>query len=250
MGELYMLEFLKIIFSCLLFWKYFFEEKGSERDLKLKEIHKGWFVSNKILFLAALLFYKLDIYNGVIFTILVILIIWQSIFQFKTNYKAIKRVYGVESLRKELKEGFSDLKFITGVVLKGVGEDLVDELKKIIDEFYVDYKEKSNTYQEQSYRANQEQTRKEKSSFNKEWNNKETTNFDNDNDNDETSEIERILIKYDLMDCTDLGVIKKRFRNLAKKYHPDMPTGDEKSFIELREDMEYLMKYYKRNMSA
>jgi len=36
--------------------------------------------------------------------------------------------------------------------------------------------------------------------------------------------------------------IKKQFRSLSKKYHPDMPTGDAKKFMEIREAYESLLK--------
>lgn len=38
--------------------------------------------------------------------------------------------------------------------------------------------------------------------------------------------------------------IKKQYRTLSKKYHPDSPAGNEKLFIKVQESYEYLQKYY------
>lgn len=38
--------------------------------------------------------------------------------------------------------------------------------------------------------------------------------------------------------------IKKQYRALSKKYHPDSPAGNEKLFIKVQESYEYLQKYY------
>jgi DnaJ-class molecular chaperone len=59
-----------------------------------------------------------------------------------------------------------------------------------------------------------------------------------------------IFKKHDIPENADIDTIKKRFRKLAKKYHPDMPTGDEKSFIALREDLEFLIGYFESRKSA
>lgn len=41
--------------------------------------------------------------------------------------------------------------------------------------------------------------------------------------------------------CTDINVIKKKYRKLAKKYHPDKCTGSDK-FVKINEAYEILCK--------
>ncbi|MFZ7942532.1 DnaJ domain-containing protein [Neobacillus sp. 19] len=62
--------------------------------------------------------------------------------------------------------------------------------------------------------------------------------------------MEKIFIKYNIPQGSSKEEIKRIFRSLAEKYHPDMPTGDEKVFIELRKDLEYLIKHLNMNVSA
>jgi hypothetical protein len=216
----------------LLFWKYYREEDSSNKDLKLVKVRANLIISNGFLFiLLAFLASVGGIFKGIAISLIFCMFI-QFIFQNKITYKAWKRVNGITSLRKELKEVFGEFAILSSALVAGLANGLVDEFMKIIDEFYGNYQEK-----EKGYKYYKEQSYKNETKYNA-------------NHDEESVEVKRIFKKYNVYPNSDLKIIKKHFRSLAKKYHPDMPTGDEKLFMELREDLEYLMQYFKRNVSA
>lgn len=235
---------MKIIytwFSSIYFWKvYFKKEEDSIKDEKLSKI-VNLLPSNLILFFALFmgimsLFINEETgmihYNPTpVFILCLFLFILHFSFQYRTCYNALKRVIGISSLRAEVKKGLSFLKDFSILSI----EFLVEDLKDVIDEFFEGYDERNNTQQE-SQKSNH---------------NKQNQSYSNENYSDHKanqSDIEKIFIKYNIPQDSGKDEIKRIFRSLAKKYHPDMPTGDEKLFIELREDLEYLIKHL--NMSA
>ena len=45
--------------------------------------------------------------------------------------------------------------------------------------------------------------------------------------------------------CNDAEAVEKRYKSLAKVYHPDMPTGDEETFKRMKEEYETIQKRLK-----
>ncbi|MFJ8235761.1 DnaJ domain-containing protein [Ureibacillus sp. NPDC094379] len=226
------------IFSCLIFWKYYFEEDSYERDLKLQDINPFLISSNAFLFIVIVGFINLTIpetaVGGLLTFSFIILIIGHFLFQGWTGDQAIKRnlkrELGIESFREFLKENLSFLKDISVLF----SASLIYKFASILDEFFSDYQEQ--VHYEERYQKD--------------------TSYNNSQDNsnyrynqDKTTKVERIFEKYNLPPNSDEKTIHKSFRTLAKQYHPDMPNGDEKKFIELKEDIEFLMNFIKQNRS-
>jgi len=59
-------------------------------------------------------------------------------------------------------------------------------------------------------------------------------------------ELEEALNTLGLPKLITESEIKKRYRDLAKEYHPDLPTGDSKKMQEIQRAYEVLMDYIKR----
>lgn len=209
----------------MFFWSYYNEEEGHERDLKLEQIYKYILVSN---IFSGILFYftvipGLFVVTGVpaiaVFGLFAFTIgfIVQTVFQIKTCYKAIKRNAGIESLRKEIKKVYTFVKDFTILLSGSILYDLEELLKEFFSEDFTQNQTSNKSY---DYEKNQK----------------------NDNKN---SKIEHIFNKYSLSPDSDEKTIRKQFRLLAKEYHPDMPTGDARKFMNLKEDIEYLIEYIK-----
>lgn len=233
---------LKSIFSSLIFWKYYFEKKGSiRRDQKLISL-TNLIPSNLILFFALFIFTMWLLtdrgtrpyYGSPIpfFIVYLLIAISQLIFQMKSCINAYKRISGIQSIRMEIKEFFVSLHNVSSFVLRGLAGILVDELQNILDEFFNGYEENKQAEQQNNSYSNQYHEQNRQHSYNQ-------------REPDIESKIIKIFNKYDIPQDSQLKEIKKRFRLLAKKYHPDMPTGDQKKFIELREDLEFLINYLK-----
>lgn len=111
------------------------------------------------------------------------------------------------------KEELKELgKFVTSAAVTGflflssiATLKLIEELENIFDEFSTN--DQDTTYHENNYQD-------------------EKTNSSMEN-------LESILNKYDIPVNADESYIAKRFRALAKEYHPDSPTGDAKRFKEM-----------------
>lgn len=59
-----------------------------------------------------------------------------------------------------------------------------------------------------------------------------------------TSEVANALKMFELPQNTTLQDIKKRYKTLAKQYHPDMPTGDTEKFKKINNANEVLIRQY------
>ena len=47
-----------------------------------------------------------------------------------------------------------------------------------------------------------------------------------------------------LRKSSSIEELKKNYRDLARKYHPDKPNGDHKTFIEIQDEYESQLKKY------
>lgn len=220
------MEFIKGLLSSVLFWKYYHEEEGYERDVKLQEINPYLFPSNALL--AGAISGLINVImpetaaGGLLTFLTIIVMIGQFIFQGWTGDQAIKRnlkrELGIESFKELFKESFTFLKNISVLF----SASLIYSFASILDEFFADYEEEDKN--DHSYYESNNETKKDKS-----------------------NKIETIFVKYDIPSDADEKVISKRFRALSKQYHPDMPNGDEKKFIELKKDIEFLLNFIKEN---
>lgn len=226
------------LIGCLVFWKYYREKLGPERDLKLISLGKYLITSNFVVF-SALMFLTFFMFVNTVSPVPFLIVvaiggIWHFIFQFREFFSAAKRDSGIdesESLSDVLGEGFKIAALFAGALALGTAAEIAKGLGNFIEELFGDYEDKNN-HQEQRYQEQDSQNK--------------TT--DNSNYNDD--KFKSILMKYDLSWDSDMATIKKRFRSLAKKYHPDMPTGDEKRFIELREDLLFFKEYTELKANA
>lgn len=58
-------------------------------------------------------------------------------------------------------------------------------------------------------------------------------------------EFEKALEILDITTRLTHSELKNRYRKLSKKYHPDMPEGDEKKFMEINEAYKLIDEYMK-----
>lgn len=211
----------------ILFWDYYLSEPGPQRDLKLEKIFPNIVPSNLIVgmlvFSLVAFFTVANESSPVLVVLSVIAVLASTIFQYKTCWEATKRVHEIGSLREAFKDTFLAL----GIIPLIMAEELIKGLDDVINEFFADAEYEDENYQQQQQRYREQYQTNRQSSY------------------DESSEAKRIFNKYDLAFDSDIEIINKRFRSLAKQYHPDMPTGDEKLFIELREDLYFLREYTK-----
>ena len=56
-------------------------------------------------------------------------------------------------------------------------------------------------------------------------------------------EFERAVDMFGILTQMSKKDIKKRYLKLSKRYHPDMETGSEEKFLELRKNYEILNEY-------
>ncbi|MEH7076963.1 DnaJ domain-containing protein [Neobacillus drentensis] len=228
------------MFGWIVFWKVYFESRGSYRDEQLKKLHHYGVHSNLGTIAIPLLLMGFKVIGSGLGGFLIFCCIVQFIFQFQVCYNAAKRVLGIDSLRETFKEGFQELGMIAGAVTVSVASGLADEFKKIIDEFYGNYEKRAYSNQGQTYNQEKSHYQKQKETVEPEYNGRQS----------DEEKVKKIFQKHDIPENADQEIIKKCFRKLAKKYHPDMPTGDHKLFIELLDDMEFLKEYFENHKVA
>jgi hypothetical protein len=196
--------------SCILFWKYYKEKESYERDQKLYNCYSELLVSNIVLGVALM---GLIIILGLLFgssgTV--------TEFLLKANMILCAVHYFLQYFT-----GLDIYRRVKRVKMKAAIEDAKAAFKAI-------FGENENT-------ENDHQNFKGKFSdyfedvFNQEYS--------------ELDEISKILNKFDLpTDTRDMVIIKKRYRQLAKKFHPDMANGNADLFKQLVLDFE-ILKYY------
>lgn len=56
-------------------------------------------------------------------------------------------------------------------------------------------------------------------------------------------DFERAIDSLELCSKSSLADLKRNYRELSKKYHPDMQEGSEEKFIELNESYKIVKKY-------
>ncbi|MBT2717535.1 J domain-containing protein [Bacillus sp. ISL-57] len=206
------------VFACLLFWKYYFQKDSYEKDVKIYEtmlFHRFTF-SNIVLITSMITLAKYYFFESMVdprplifLGILIFFIHW--IIQFKHGAP-----YWMREDAKRSKERFQAYEEYVKTLPRTSFDDFIDNL---FTSFFGEGK-KSN----------------------QEWSNRE---YEKQQNNQGKNEIETILAKFDLPpDTTDYTIIKRQFKKLAKKYHPDMPNGNEQVFKKLIVDFEILNNYF------
>lgn len=230
-------EIFELFFGWLTYWKYYYlDEKGPERDEKIVEM-TGTLIPSNLFFgtLVGLLYgLSLGFYPvippswpmGFILVLFYTAWVFHFFYQQTVHWREVKKIMEIRSFREEF-QNFKDGISLIGAVSLDLLSDAASSFEDILEEFFFGHKnEKSH---QDTYSSHQEHQ---------------------DDYRDEEDRVAHILMKYDLEPDSHTDVIKKHFRSLAKKYHPDMPTGDEKRFIELREDLTFLTTYTKAKASS
>lgn len=58
-------------------------------------------------------------------------------------------------------------------------------------------------------------------------------------------DFEKALESLQIVSRTTPSELKYKYQKLSKKYHPDMPNGDEKKFLEINEAYKVIQEYMK-----
>jgi DnaJ-class molecular chaperone len=56
-------------------------------------------------------------------------------------------------------------------------------------------------------------------------------------------EFEKAVDTLELCSKSSLEDLKRKYKELSKKYHPDMPQGDEKKFMEINKSYKIVKNY-------
>lgn len=205
---------------CFKFWKYLNEDESYERDQKIFESYSSLGFSNMVF--GGLIFSVLSICRYLILHVdglsylLFNFAIGIGLFHYAIQYIAGRSIYRrVRQARWEAaKRDFSDL------------------LNKIKENF--NKEEHWEELHEENYGKDEEEN---ESYFKDDYSQGKSNN-----------DVKEILKKFDLpLNTTDIKIIKKRYRHLAKKYHPDMPDGNEVLFKQVVLDYEVLQYYFANN---
>ncbi|PPA71809.1 J domain-containing protein [Jeotgalibacillus proteolyticus] len=253
-----------ILFAWLVFWDYHNEKDEDKRNNQLAKLLPFLLFSQITFLIGVLLILSLlDNQSDEVVSLMGILLsivgVIQFFFQQSVCYNAFQKSSKIKSLKNSTKKTISLMGNLSVLVVGG----LILEFEEIISDFYKGYEEDSRNKNENSTHSNYYGDRNGSKAYKESTGNNDyedstySNSYEEDNTNsntndykNETNNLEHIYIKYELPLDTDVTTIKKRFRTLAKQLHPDMPQGDEKLFIELREDMYFLMDYLKLKASA
>lgn len=240
--------------AAFYFWKIYNLKKGKERDQKLGGIFPYIAPSNFIFTfftILALVTVGYPLFNTSVLVVsgLLTIIVYaiQSYIQTIICELAILRNTDQWITKEELVElgKFVASTAITGFVFLSsfATLKLINELENIFSELADNDFNKINN-QEEIYQNNSSQEE-----------NYQEEAFQNGNYQDEKvssymADIESIFYKYNIPLEADESFIIKRFRALAKEYHPDSPTGDAERFKEIWKDKQRFVEILKANQAA
>lgn len=197
------------ILAGILFWKYYCEKKSYQRELKIYFCYKNLLISSFILAVASWL--------------LALLL-----------YTATKNYFPFSAMQ-EFQENaaviFCMLFGINFLAARSAGEPIFDRVFQIKFNALF-FKIESRLLTDLFHALDEADDR----DLHKNKNGQSAT----------AQEIKEILMKFELPEHTsDFSVVKKRFKELAVRYHPDHPPfGDSDVFKSIYRDYELIRKYY------
>lgn len=224
--------------AAIYFWRIYQLEKGKDRDKELEEVYPYILLSNFIFLLS--IFLNIGIlWNFIYDTSGLVVLGFLTILFFSVHSYFQTIICKIAILRNEnqliTKEELMEFgKFVASSTVAGfkllssvATLKLIEELEDIFEEF---------------------QTHDQDTNFDD--NNYQKNNYQHEKPNSSSETLESILNKYDIPLKADESYITKRFRSLAKEYHPDSPTGDAEMFKELWTDKQRFIKILKSNQAA
>lgn len=214
-------DFFMTMFSPILFWVVYFFDHSPNRHKNLCEYQSRWFMGGAFVLLAGgflaeeILGFRADSDEfAKIMIISCVVALINIILQFKLSWKSH------DVLWNKKVEKFNDW--------------FNDSLDKAFDKAFRDIENERNNRNDTSYDDD-----KDEQNYSKEYQ-KQREDFFNQYYSSE-NELEKALKRLDLpKETTDLKIIKKRYRELAKRYHPDTETGNAEHFKQLVSDFEYI----------
>lgn len=211
-------------FSLILFWRYYFSKDTYRREVMIYE---------------CVLFHRL-LFSHIVFVISIMVLIQANFSNDDSNagslvfmlifFSAIHWIaqlvigipyYSKEDLKRS-KERWAAYNEYLKTLPRTSFDDFMDDL---IGVFFGNNQSSQTTSQKGKNRKNHSEERPNISA--------------------EKNEVEKILLRFDLpSDTRDFLIVKKRFKQLAKRYHPDMPNGNEAMFKTLMLDFDVLNEYF------
>jgi hypothetical protein len=215
------------LISPYFFWKAFLSQGSFERDKKISESLRYWLEGGLALYglivgAAILLFGETSVltYDAkLVGVFIVIMHIWLQFICGRTPQKRYldrKRDEKIEKINKWF----------------------YDRLQEAYEEGRKE-KTDNNWFNEESGKGSQY----ENSHFNHSKEEFLNKNYDE-------VDIEKVLERFNLpKDTNDMSIIRKRYRELAKKYHPDMEHGDANLFKQVVADFEFIKYFFEQKAS-
>ncbi|ASF40727.1 J domain-containing protein [Halobacillus halophilus] len=237
--------------SCIFFWKYLKEEKSYERDLKIYFAYQGLGISASIL-LVILMGIGITLVNT-----------WNTINGNNLNEYPLDTIFAISFL---LSFGNYFFQYFAGRVIylkirNARWDARMDEFEDWIKEFFWvsnnesdqefhnEEENKGNHSNEEFHNDGENQENHRNERFKKQY--KEYFEEKLNSGNSEEEVINTILNKFELpLYTNDVNLIKKRYRTLVKKFHPDMPDGNAEIFKQVKSDYETLKFYFNQKKTS
>lgn len=216
-------ESLNRLISPYLFWKAYFSKESYERDQKISDTLNHWVEGGLALY-------------GIIIGVTLLMLGNTA-----ESSLAVK-IFGVFIVITHIL-----LQFTFGKTARKryLNRKIEEKIGKINQWFYERLKE---AYEEERETFND--TSNHQFQFEDDWYNGSKEEFFQENYHENSNHFEEILERFNLPKGTnDMVVIKKRYRELAKRYHPDMETGDANLFIQIVADFEYMKFHFEQEAS-
>lgn len=221
-------DILTTVFSPYLFWMAYFSKDSPDRDEKISKYIREWFLGGAGIFFIVGLIGNLifgEDSEAFYFTLFlgVFIAIGNIVLTFYCGWSAHRRHFN-----KKWDENVDK-------VSAWFKEQLHEAFEQVLKDIENEQSHQQNSNHNQEYEEQYDDTYQ-----------KSREEFFNENYAD-TDDIGKVLERFNLpKETTDIKIIKKRYRELAKKYHPDMENGDAELFKQLVADFEYIKYQFER----